>query len=195
MLLLVGTPATLSAAEETTNWRDAPWRFNAKVYGWLPKAPVDIKIDQEEVANLPESLDNILDSVELTAMAEFEAHKGPLGFFVSPVYYDGKDDEKFTGLVGERRKLTLEESAWVIDYGVGYQVGQWQLGEDAGSPTVTVEPYAGALFFHDRIKNRCQPRRIRCRSENTQDDQVQHAHCRPKYLLEALGSLEPPPFG
>jgi hypothetical protein len=59
-LLLVGVSTMSSAAQQGQGWRDAPWRFSAKVYGWLPKAPATIKIDQVEVANLPESLDNIL---------------------------------------------------------------------------------------------------------------------------------------
>ena len=106
VLLLIGVSATPSAAQAGQGWRDAPWQFEAKVYGWLPRAPVTIEIDQQEVANLPESLDNILDDLEMTAMFELEAHKGPLGFFVSPVYYKGEADEHFTGLAGEKRKVT-----------------------------------------------------------------------------------------
>ena len=108
--LLIGASSTLSAAQEGQSVRDAPWRFNAKIYGWLPKAPAAIFIDQDEVSNIPESLDNILDDLKMTAMFELEAHKGPLGFFVSPVYYKGEDNEKFTGLLDERRKVTLKES-------------------------------------------------------------------------------------
>ncbi len=107
---------------------EAPWRFSAKGYGWLPEAPVDIYIDQQEVANLPESLDNILDDLDLAAMFELEAHKGKLGFFISPIYYEGKDTEHFEVLPGERRKFTMEESVWVVDYGVSYEIGQWRLG-------------------------------------------------------------------
>ena len=52
-----------------------------------------------------------------------------LGFFISPVYYDGKTSEHFTGLAGKRRKVTLEESVWAINYGVGYEIGRWRLGK------------------------------------------------------------------
>jgi hypothetical protein len=34
-----------------------------------------------------------------------------------------------------------------IDSGVGYEIGQWRLGEAADSPTVTLEPFVGALYF------------------------------------------------
>jgi hypothetical protein len=101
---------------------------------------------------MPESLDNILESLEMMAMFELEAHKGPLGFFVSPIYYKGEYTEHFAGLPGEVHKLTLKESAWVIDYGVAYELGQWSLGKAADSPTVTLEPFVGGLYFHDPIE-------------------------------------------
>jgi hypothetical protein len=148
VLLLVGVPTMSSAAQEGQGWQDAPWRFNFKGYAWAPEAPVDIEIDQEEVANLPESFDNIFGDLEMAAMFELEAHKGPLGFFISPVYYEGKDNEHFNGLV-ERRKITLRENVWLVNYGVGYEIGQWHLGKTA---TVTVEPFVGGLYFHDNIK-------------------------------------------
>jgi hypothetical protein len=151
-LLLVGVSTTLSTAQAGEGWRDAPWRFSAKGYGWLPQAPATIKIDGHDVDNLPESFDTILDDLRMAAMFELEAHKGPLGFFISPVYYDGKDTEHFKGAAGENRKVTVEESAWVIDYGVAYEIGQWRLGKAADSPTVTVEPFVGALYFHDHMK-------------------------------------------
>jgi hypothetical protein len=44
-LVLVGTLAMPSAAQERKGWREAPWRFIVNGYAWLPKAPVDIKVD------------------------------------------------------------------------------------------------------------------------------------------------------
>ncbi len=111
-LMFVGAIATISVAEEPANtkekssssaeqvgagWREAPWRFHVNVYGWLPHAPVDIKVDGNKVASAPESLDNILDDLEMTAMLEFEVHKGRIGVFASPVYYDGKDPDPHPG--------------------------------------------------------------------------------------------------
>ncbi len=90
-LMLVGTSAAPSAAEEPTNtqeeasssaeqvvagWREAPWRFNVNVYGWAPKAPVKIQAGQEEIG-LPETLSNIYSGIQLGGMAEIEVHKGP----------------------------------------------------------------------------------------------------------------------
>ena len=85
-------------------------------------------------------------------MFELEAHKGPLGFFISPGFYDGKASEHFRGPAGESRKVTLKEDVWAIDYGIGYEIGQWRLGEAADSPTLTVEPFVGGLYLCDKIK-------------------------------------------
>ena len=171
-LILVGTSATPSAAEEPTNtqeesspsaeqvvagWWEAPWRFNVNVYGWLPRAPATIKVDGHEVANLPEDFDKIFDSLEMAAMFEIEVHKGPIGVFASPIYYKGKDDEKFTGLLGERRKFTVKEEVWLIKYGASYDLGPWHLGKDSDSPTVILQPYAGGLYLHDDIELKVDP--------------------------------------
>jgi hypothetical protein len=170
--MLVGTTASPSAAEEPTNkqeeaspsaeqlvagWREAPWRFNINVYGWLPRAPVDIKVDGNEVAHFPESFDNIFDSLQMAAMFEVEVHKGPIGVFASPVYYKGEDNEKFTGLLGQRRKATLDEKVWLIKYGASYDLGPWHLGQTSDSPAVILQPYAGALYLHDDIELKVDP--------------------------------------
>jgi hypothetical protein len=62
-LLLGGASATLSAAQEPTNVWDTPWRFSFDAYGWMPSAPATIKIAGNEVASIPETFDNILDSL------------------------------------------------------------------------------------------------------------------------------------
>ena len=125
---LIGAPV-FALADDQPGVGDAPWLFKAKVYGWLPEAPAAITVNQQEVANLPESLDTIIDDMTVAFMGEFELHKGPLSFFVSAVYFDGEDDSHFTGLAGERRQVTIKEDIWLIDYGVGWEFGPWKLGE------------------------------------------------------------------
>lgn len=131
--------------------------FHANVYGWLPKAPATIKVDDHNVAKLPEDFDNILDSAEMLAMFEVEVHKGPIGIFASPVYYKGKDTEHFRGLLGERRKFTVEENVWLIKYGASYDLGPWPLWKSSDSPTVILQPYVGGLYLHDDIELKVTP--------------------------------------
>jgi hypothetical protein len=137
------------AQDGESQWSD-PWRFHVNIYGWLPKAPATIKVDGEEVVDVPEDLDTILDSLEMTAMFELEAHKGPLVFFTNTVYYKGDYDDNFTGsITGLRRKYELEEEVWAVKYGVGYRVGSWNLGKSDDSPTFSLIPWVGAFYFHD----------------------------------------------
>jgi hypothetical protein len=128
-----------------------PWRFSGAVYGWAPSAPVSIKTNSGET-NLPEDLDKILDSLDFAFMGEFEVHKGPIGVFVSPIYYDGTDDENFTGGLGKRRNFEVEEKVWVVDYGVSYDLAKLRLGDDADSPIMILQPYVGGRYLHDDIR-------------------------------------------
>jgi hypothetical protein len=137
---------------------DAPWIFNVNVYGWLPSAPADITIANEQVASLPESLDTILDSLEMAAMFEVKVHKGPVSVFANTIYYEGDDSENTLDKNGKPIKVNVHEEAWVISYGVGYSLPAWKLGKSADAPTVTLQPYVGGLFMHDPIGVRVEDR-------------------------------------
>lgn len=132
---------------------EAPWRFRADVYGWLPSAPAAIKVNDETVADLPESLGTVLDSLNMTAMLRFDARKGSLGFYVSPIYYDGTYAEDFIGKVSDvPRNYEINETVWFIDYGISYEIGRWDIGAKPDSGIITLEPYAGFRFFHDKFR-------------------------------------------
>lgn len=142
--------ATNALAESRAfEWSD-PWHFRVNLYGWLPDAPATISVDGKEVVDVPEDLDTILDSLDITAMFELEAHKGPLVLFANNVYYKGTYDENFTGpITGLAKEYELEEDVWAIKYGAGYKLGPWSLGESDESPTFNLIPWVGAFYFHD----------------------------------------------
>lgn len=159
-LLHVGSLAAPSQAQENTpklEWASLsaievePWRFSGNVHGWLPDAPIDIQVGGLAVS-LPEDFSTILQALNMAAMFEAEVHKGPLGVFASAVYYRGKIVERFPGLLGVARTLTLKEEAWLVKYGASYDVGRLRLGSGSDSPTVTFQPYFGALYLHDDIR-------------------------------------------
>ena len=58
----------------------------------------------------------------MMAMLDFEIHKGPIGVFAAPIYYEGKVKEPLQGLF-EKREITLSERLWLVDYGVSYALG------------------------------------------------------------------------
>jgi hypothetical protein len=147
---LLGLSATTSSAQgRDLEWSD-PWRFHVNIYGWLPDAPATISVNGNEVVDVPEELDTILDSLDMTAMFELEAHKGPLVLFANNVYYKGKYDENFTGpITNLPKKYELQEEVWAIKYGAGYNLGTWNLGQSDGSPTMSLIPWVGGFYFHD----------------------------------------------
>jgi hypothetical protein len=126
-----------------------PWRVHFNLYGWLPQAPATISVDGAE-GSIPENFSKILSDLEFAAMGDIEVYKGPIGVFLSPIYYKGRDSEHFEGLF-ERRKITLEESVWVLDYGATYAFGPWPLWSGAEA-TTTLEPFVGARFLNDHIR-------------------------------------------
>jgi hypothetical protein len=160
---------TLSVQEESTDSRvqnalSSPkpwlWRFHVNVYGWLPHAPLTLKIGGVE-EGLPEKFSNILESLELMAMLELEAHKGPIGIFASPIFYKGKFSKHFTGKLGNRRKFTVKETVFLMHYGISYNFGPWALSKKPNSyKNVVFQPYAGFLFLNDNIKINVSPGEI-----------------------------------
>ena len=143
--LLVGTSAALSAEKEAADQKKDPraWRFNVNVYGWMPWAPADITIGDTE-ANIPEDFDTIFESLRFAMMFEAEVHKGPIGAFVSPIYVNLDYSEYEQGPF-ERRKVTLKEQAWVVDFGASYTFGPWDFGKRS---TLELGPYAGARYLN-----------------------------------------------
>jgi hypothetical protein len=145
--------ASLHEAEQSPGGTedDWPWRFNVNIYAWAPKAPARIKANGKTVASEPETLGNILSSLEMAAMFELGLHKGPIGIFVSPVYYEGDYDANSKGSLGQKRKGSLSEDVWLIKYGMSYDFGPWHFVNKFNSPSVVFQPYVGGLYFHDDI--------------------------------------------
>jgi hypothetical protein len=152
--LLVGASAAFSAAKEATDQKKDPWawRFNLNVYGWLPWAPVDITLGDTE-AHRPEDLSTIWESLKFAATFEAEIHKGPIGVFVAPMYFNLDYSENKQGPF-ETRKVTLKEQAWVVDYGASYEFGPWDFGKNS---KLKLAPYAGARYLNDNIKIEFKP--------------------------------------
>ena len=151
-ILLVGISAGFSAEKEMTDQKKDPWawRFNLNAYGWIPWAPADIRIGENE-AHIPEDATTIFQSLRMALMFEAEVHKGPIGVFISPLYVELDYSENKSGPI---QKVTLQEQAWLIDYGGAYSVWKWKFGK---SSTFDIGPYAAGRWFHDNIKIEFKP--------------------------------------
>lgn len=157
-MAFVSTVKSPAIAQEGESGWDAPWRFHFNLYGWLADAPATINVKGREVVDVPGDMDTVLDSMDMGAMFEVEAHKGPFAAFANVIYYDGAYDDNFTGSVsGQPREFELEEEVWAIKYGVGYRLGSWNLGESPDSPTLALYPWVGAFYFHNDYKVTVDP--------------------------------------
>ncbi len=154
-LMLVVISATLSVAQESTDWREAPWRFTFNIYGWAPEIPVDIKLGPVE-EDLPRDLGTLLDDLQFAAMMDFELRKGRIGAYFSPIIMFLEDTENVKGPL-QNHKVTIKDQAFLADLGVTYEVGRWHLGKNPNSPTVTVEPFVGARWLIDDFPIKIDP--------------------------------------
>jgi hypothetical protein len=152
--ILFGTSAALSAEKEATDQKKDPWpwRFNANIYGWLPRAPADVTIGGIE-KDLPEDFGTLLSDFVFAAEFEIEVHKGPIGVFVSPIFARLKDSKNVQGPF-ESREVTVEEKAWIVDYGASYAFGPW---DSVKGSKLTLEPYAAGRYLHDKIRISVSP--------------------------------------
>jgi len=159
IVLLAGTSDVMAERLEQASISESPWTFELFIDGWLPKAPAKITMGDITV-ELPENLNTILDSLKLTSMLRFDAHKGPLGLFINPLYYIGTYTHTLEKPPLEGRDYKLDENAWLVDYGISYEIGRWDIGKGGNSRIVNLEPYAGLRFFHDNLALHVAPGKI-----------------------------------
>lgn len=158
--------ATSPAADATAApwWRpsaEGPWRFTVAGWGWLPEIALDSKLDHQDFT-LPIDLGTIIDDLQYGAMLDFEVRKGKFGAYVAPIFVGLKDTEHVQGLEFDH-KVTVDDIAYLTDFGLSYEVGRWHLWDRSNwilpSPAVAVEPFVGARWLIDDIKVKLEPGR------------------------------------
>ena len=131
------------------------WRFDLTILGWLPDIPVDIETNHGD-PTLPESLGTLIDDLQFVVEFKFEAHKGSWGFFVLPIMIFLEDTEKVQGPFQEH-KVKIDEDPLLVDFGVSYEVGRWQLTDGPNAPVATLEPFVGGRLLNDDIEIKFDP--------------------------------------
>jgi hypothetical protein len=126
---------------------EGDWRFRVSLSAFLPQ-DIPIKIDTP-FGGATETLH--LNSFLLPALTYYipidaEIRKGPFGVFAHTIWYKLRDSED----VGPHR-LEWEDDGWLIDAGISYELGSWNLGEGPRAPTVTVEPFVAARVLKDDV--------------------------------------------
>ena len=134
---------------------DGPWRFTAAMYGWLPEIPLELNLGRVHATGLID-LGTILDDLQFTAMLDFEVRKGPFGAYFAPIVIFLEDTETVPGAL-RSHKVTIDDFAFLADFGLSYEVGRWHLGKKPDSPAVAVEPFVGARWLIDDVKIKIKP--------------------------------------
>lgn len=128
MLTALTPPA---AASGVTAPGAAPgWQFGAMLYGWLPSVSGDLNYALPRDTgggSVSVDADKILDALNFTFMASFEARKGDWSVFTDVIYLDLGDDASKSATLssGATRTLLdadLELTGWVWTFAGGYTI-------------------------------------------------------------------------
>jgi hypothetical protein len=126
---------------------EGDWRFRVSLSAFLPQ---DIPITvQTPLGSETETLH--LNTFLLPALTYYipidaEIRKGPFGVFAHTIWYKLRDSQR----IG-RFRHEWDDHGWLIDTGISYEVGSWNLGEGPRAPTLTVEPFVAARILKDEV--------------------------------------------
>lgn len=150
LLLLASSVGAQDAVPEgrgfSTATLEGDWRFRLALNAWIPNA-IPISVDTVE-QNGSRTLDVgfILDHLGYVFPIDGEARKGTFGVYLHTLTF------KLVGSVDTGSAvLKWNDAGALIDVGVSYELGRWNLGEGSGAPLVTVEPFAGARLLYDPV--------------------------------------------
>jgi hypothetical protein len=150
LFLLAGASDALAERIAPQSISESSWDFELYVDIWFPKAPATIFAGDLE-PELPESVRTIYRSLNFASMARFNAHKGPLGLFINNIYFNGS----WNDFVGDTDiPFKLNERLFLTSFGASYELGRWDIGKNGISREITLEPFAGAFYFHDNITSK-----------------------------------------
>ena len=123
-----------AAAASAAAGGPSDWQFGAMLYGWLPSVSGDLNHPLPRDTgggSVSVDADKILDALQFTLMASFEARKGDWSVFTDVIYLDlAGDESKSVALPGDRFSpvldADLELTGWVWTLAGGYTV--WRSG-------------------------------------------------------------------
>ena len=122
------------------------WRFRLALPGWIPDSiPVTADAGHRSGSTTLD-IGFILDHLGYIFPFDAEARKGTFGIYLHTITF------KLVGTVDAGpARIRLQDAGFLMDVGLSYELGRWNLGGGTGAPVVTVEPFAGARLFYDPI--------------------------------------------
>ena len=125
---------------------EGDWRFRLALNGWIPDS-IPITVDAGKKSG-SKTLDIgfILDHLGYALPFDGEARKGTFGIYLHTLTF------KLVGSVDTRvAMIKYNDAGSLMDVGLSYELGRWDLGREAGVPVLTVEPFAGARLLYDPV--------------------------------------------
>ena len=145
-ILLVAT--SVGALPETRGFNaptlEGDWRFRLSLNGWIPDAiPITADAGKRSGSNTLD-VGFILDHLGYALPFDGEARKGTFGIYLHTLTF------KLVGTtdVGPA-VIRWNDAGSLMDVGLSYELGRWDLGGGPGARVVTVEPFAGARLLYN----------------------------------------------
>ena len=121
---------------------DGPWRFRAALNAWLPTVvPVTVDGTKKNIYT-----GWLLRHLDFYMPIDIEVRKGSFGVYWHTLGFILKGSTQ----VGPA-KIKWNDSGFLMDVGLSYEIGRWALGEGPNAPKVTVEPTVGVRLFYDPV--------------------------------------------
>jgi len=126
---------------------EGDWRFRVSLSAFLPQdIPITINTPLGSDTETLHLNTFLLPALTYYIPIDGEVRKGPFGAFVHSIFFKLRDSVE----VGSHR-LEWDDHGLLIDTGLSYELGSWNLGEGPRAPTLTVEPFAAARLLYDPI--------------------------------------------
>ena len=126
---------------------DGDWRFRFAINGWAPNViHIETKTDSGS-GYLDEDLGWLLKHLDYIVPLDFEVRKGSFGVFFHTLFFELDGTTHVVGPLD----LKWDDSGFLFDIGLSYELGRWRLAEGSRAPEITLEPFAEARLVYDPV--------------------------------------------
>jgi len=141
-ILIVSMFFGLAQAEEQDE--SDGWKFVVLPYLWMLSLNGDVAVKGQK-SHVDMSFGDILQNLNLAAMANLEVRKGRWGVFANPLYAQLEDD-----VSSGDTNADVTINMFILEFGVNYRLGPYALSSTAGAmfPSVTVRPFIGGRYTY-----------------------------------------------
>lgn len=140
------------AAKNAAGNSGGPWSFSITPYLWAVSMDSKVTVGDYS-ASSSMSFSDIMKDLQVGGLMHMEARKGRFGFFADPIYLKMRQDTTFQRAYSgtappPRRDITLTIDSWLVEFGVIYEAGKWQLDDRHGGRSASLDIYGGGRYWY-----------------------------------------------